>query len=135
MTVKDLEANWNMSVDAVSAWSIVVLQDGWLDGSGWGNNYASGSRAGWVGGKLIMKPARIADEIQSFPIGYPLPSGWVWMTVRDLELNWAASVAAVPTYSIVTLEDGWLDGSGWGSNYEYGPRAGWVGGKLIMKPK
>ena len=44
------------------------------------------------------------------------------MTVKDIEANWDASVAAVPQHGIVVLEDGWLDGYGWGSNYDYGER-------------
>jgi len=55
MTVEDLLANWTLSVATIRDFGIVVLENGWADGSGWGNNYAYGERSGWVGGKLIMR--------------------------------------------------------------------------------
>lgn len=65
MTVKDLEANWDVASAAVRTWGIDVLANGWIDGKGWGgvNSYAYGPRAGWIGGKMIMRPSASATTL------------------------------------------------------------------------
>ena len=55
------------------------------------------------------------------------------MTVEDLERNWDMSIATISEHNVQLLENGWVDGWGWGNNYDYGPREGYVGGKLIMQ--
>ena len=146
MTVADVLKNWAMVVATVDPYTIQLLDDGWIDGSGWGSNYAYGPRNCWVGGYVIAEevgPAitDYATEMQeNHPSNLPIPSGWCWMYHDDVARNLAMAVAEVHDFNTNTLADGWIHGYGWNSNptYGFGPpptlvNGGWSGGYLIMK--
>jgi len=55
MTVADVKRNKKMSNDTIRDYNIQLLEDGWVEGYGWGGKTGYGARSGWTGGRLIMK--------------------------------------------------------------------------------
>ena len=66
--------------------------------------------------------------------GDDIPKGWVVMTIDDVKKNQAECRAELGEWDIVALQDGTIDGAGYGYSYHYDDvRRCTIGTKLLMQ--
>ena len=128
---------------ALGDWDIVALQDGTVDGPGYGfKTHQNDNRRCTIGTKLLMEDDGRRDKYIDCPydgeVCYKksgkIPDGWIVMGIDDVNKYSTKCRNALGDWDIVALQDGTVDGPGYGfKTHNNDSRRCTIGTKLLME--
>ena len=145
MGIDDVKKYSTKCRSALGDWDIVALQDGTVDGPGYGFKYHDNdSRRCTIGTKLLMEDDGRAQAKKYIDCPYDgevcykksgnVPNGWIVMGIDDVKKYSTKCRNTLGDWDIVALQDGTVDGPGYGFKYhDNDSRRCTIGTKLLME--